>query len=70
MRVTVTIADDIVKHLKKYTNSTTVNESVNIAIKDWLVIYKMREFNKRMSKRSMYANNTYYGSEDRLVNMS
>jgi Arc/MetJ family transcription regulator len=57
MKVAITIPDDLINKVKAYTNSSTVTEAVNIALKDWLVIYRMRELNRNLSKRLTYINN-------------
>jgi Arc/MetJ family transcription regulator len=57
MKVQITIPDDLINKVKAFTNSSTVTEAVNIALKDWLVIYRMRELNRSLSKRKTYVNN-------------
>jgi hypothetical protein len=56
MKVSVIISDNMIKNLQEYTHSATINEAVNIALKDWLIIYKMKELNKKLSKKTIYGN--------------
>jgi Arc/MetJ family transcription regulator len=57
MKVQITIPDDLINKVKILTNSSTASEAVNIALKDWLVIFRMRELNRNLSKRKTYINN-------------
>jgi Arc/MetJ family transcription regulator len=68
MKVAITIPDDLINKVKAYTNSSTVTEAVNIAMKDWLVIYRMRELNRSLSKRKTYINNMQKVRSLRLSN--
>jgi len=52
--ITITVNDDLIKNIIKRTKSATVNEAVNIALKDCLVVYKMRELNEKLSKKNRY----------------
>jgi hypothetical protein len=51
--ITLTITDELIDKVKRYTHSSTITEAVNFAIKDCLVIYKMRELNEKLLKKSM-----------------
>jgi Arc/MetJ family transcription regulator len=51
LAITITITDDLVDEVMSYTHSSTVTEAVNYAIKDCLVVYKMRELNEKFTKK-------------------
>jgi Lhr-like helicase len=57
MKVTAIIADDLVNDVKAYTRSSTVNEAITIALKDWLDIYNIKELNKKISQNPIHINN-------------
>jgi len=50
MEVNAVIADELVNNVKAYTRSSTVNEAIIIALKDWVDIYNIKEFNKNLKQ--------------------
>jgi len=67
MKVTAIIADDLVNNVKAYTRSSTVNEAITIALRDWLDIHNIKELNKQISQNPIYINN---GQQIREINRS
>lgn len=54
--ITITVNDELIRKIKEYTNSSTVTEAVNFAVKDCVLVYKMRELNEKLSKKIIYVN--------------
>jgi hypothetical protein len=65
MEVTAIIADEIVNNVKLYTRSSTVNEAITIALKDWLNIYNIKELNKKIYQNPIDIEN---GQQIREIN--
>jgi hypothetical protein len=57
MKVTAIIADDLVNNVKTYSRSSTVTETITIALKDWLDIYNIKELNKKISQNPIHIDN-------------
>jgi len=54
--IMVKIDDSLIKKIMEYTNSSTVTEAVNFALKDCVLVYKMRERNINLTKKTNYIN--------------
>ena len=67
MKVTAILADDLVKSVKAYTQSSTITEAITIALKDWVNIYNIKELNKQIKKNPIIINN---GKKIREINRS
>jgi len=57
MKVTAILADDLVKSVKDYTQSSTVTEAITIALKDWVDIYNIKELNKQIKQNPVFIDN-------------
>jgi len=57
MKVTAILADDLVKTVKAYTQSSTVTETITIALKDWVDIYNIKELNKQIKQNPIFIDN-------------
>ena len=65
MKVTAILADDLVKNVKAYTQSSTITEAITIALKDWVDIYNIKELNKQIKQTPILINN---GQKIREIN--
>jgi len=54
MKVTAMIADELINDVKCYTRSSTVTEAINIALKEWVNIYNIKELNKQIKQTPIY----------------
>ena len=57
MKVTAILADDLVKSVKAYTQSSTVTEAITIALKDWVDIYNIKELNNQIKQNPIFIDN-------------
>jgi len=48
METKITIKDELIEDIIAYTHTSSINEAVNVALKDWMLFYRMREMSKKM----------------------
>jgi hypothetical protein len=57
MKVTAIIDDDLVNNVRLYTQSSTITETITIALKDWLDNYHIRELNNKILQNPIFIEN-------------
>jgi hypothetical protein len=57
MKVTITIADDLINKAMEYTECSDISETANIVLKDWLAFYRIREKSRGNPGTSLYLGN-------------
>jgi Arc/MetJ family transcription regulator len=72
MKVTITIADDLINKTMEYTGCSSITETANIVFKDWLAFYRIREKTRKIPGTSMYLGNRHipYQPKVKIYNMS
>jgi hypothetical protein len=72
MKVTITIADDLIHKVMEYTECTSITETANIVFKDWLTFHKLREKSRKIPGTTMYLGNRQipYQPKTKIYNMS
>jgi len=67
MKVTAIIADDLIDCVKECTQSYTVTEAINTALKEWVSMYKIKELNNKIIQNPINIKN---GHRIREINRS
>jgi hypothetical protein len=72
MKVTVTIADDLINKAMEYAECSDISETANIVFKDWLAFHRIREKSRRTPGTSLYLGNRHIIHQPRvkIYNMS
>jgi hypothetical protein len=72
MKVTITIADELINKAMEYTECSSITEAANIVFKDWVTFYKLREKIRRTPGTAMYLGNRHvaYHPKVKIYNMS
>jgi len=67
MEATITIAEDLYENIMKYTHTSDISDAVDIAVKDWILFQRIREFNNRLADNSISINRRYPAREPRTL---
>jgi len=67
MKVTAIISDDLVYCVKECTQSYTVTEAINTALKEWVSMRKIKELNNKITQKPIDIKN---GNKIREINRS
>jgi len=57
MKVTAIIADELIDCVKECTQSYTVTEAINTALKEWVSIHKIKELNNTIMQNPINIRN-------------
>jgi len=57
MKVTLILADDLVNSVVLYTRSSTIEEAIAVALKEWVNVYSIKELNKQIKIKPMFIEN-------------
>jgi len=67
METGITINEDLYRNIMKYTHASDISEAVNIALKDWMVFQRIREFNNKLCANTISINNRYIQRDTKKV---
>jgi hypothetical protein len=72
MKVTITIADDLINKAMEYTECSSITETANIVFKDWLTFHRLREKSKKIPGTTMYLGSRHmpHQPKAKIYNMS
>ena len=51
MKITALVSDNIAKDVMSFTRTSSVDEAIAIALKDWLVMHKLKEVKNKIYQR-------------------
>jgi hypothetical protein len=70
MKVTVTLPDDLIDEVRRYSKGKNITESLLIALKDWLALQKIKELNQNIKKEAIKFKEDFSADKVRSANRS
>jgi hypothetical protein len=68
MKVIFTIPDQIFEEIRAYSGATTITKALHIALKEWIELKRVKEFNKETQKKPLKFHDHFSASAVRDLN--